>query len=209
MSKEYIKLVNKNGFQGIEEPWCNNQGVAILPFIIKDNKKYYIQIHENNPLLDENKIGRHSTITGGLENLNTIETVKMELAEEIGIYINNKCSIYSLGAHYSSKSSSKVWHLFAVDLTKLNINMDEILIGSQDGTEFEKSTYGHFISEEELQFSNDTFALTIYAKMEYLIKNSLLETRNISEKFKEIPYENFSYEPYPDELKLTYEMYRL
>lgn len=99
MASEWIKIVNKNGFIGIKEPWCNNQGVAILPFIKKDDEYYFLQIHETNPLLDENKIGKYSTITGDLENLDCLKTVHTELEEEVGITLSKITPIYSLGCH--------------------------------------------------------------------------------------------------------------
>ncbi|WP_342273119.1 hypothetical protein [Spiroplasma endosymbiont of Acasis viretata] len=42
MNKEYLKLIKVEFMHGVEEPWCNNQGVAILPYVLKDNEFHYL-----------------------------------------------------------------------------------------------------------------------------------------------------------------------
>ncbi|WP_339041596.1 hypothetical protein [Spiroplasma endosymbiont of Apeira syringaria] len=76
MKKEWVKLIKVDFMHGVEEPWCNNKGVAILPFIIKDDgSRYFMQTCESNPLFNKNKLGKYSSITGGVENNNPLETV--------------------------------------------------------------------------------------------------------------------------------------
>lgn len=41
MNKKYLKLIKVEFMHGVEEPWCNNQGVAILPYVLKDNEYHY------------------------------------------------------------------------------------------------------------------------------------------------------------------------
>lgn len=44
MKKEWVKLIKVDFMHGVEEAWCNKKGVAILPFIIKDDgSPYFIQ----------------------------------------------------------------------------------------------------------------------------------------------------------------------
>ena len=71
----------------------------------------------------------------------------MELEEEVGIILNNNTPIYNLGINYSSKSSFKKWHYFAIDLTNLKLSLNKKYMGIQNGTKFEKYTYGVFITE--------------------------------------------------------------
>ncbi|WP_174480891.1 hypothetical protein [Spiroplasma endosymbiont of Danaus chrysippus] len=91
MKKEWVKLIKVGFMHGVEEPWCNNKGVAILPFIIKnDGSRYFMQTCESNPLFNKNKLGKYSSITGGLENNKHYQTVTNEMLEETGIFFNKR-----------------------------------------------------------------------------------------------------------------------
>ncbi|WP_252320897.1 hypothetical protein, partial [Spiroplasma endosymbiont of Lariophagus distinguendus] len=162
---EFLKLVKADYMHGVEEPWCNNQGVAILPYVIKNNEYYYLLVIENNPLFKDKEISKYGTITGGLENFDPYQTVINEMLEETGIDVkNDKSKIYYLGKHYANKSSTKLWYFFSIDLTMLNLDLTKTYKGSGDGTEAEKDIIAKFISYEKICKSNDSLCLAIFAK---------------------------------------------
>lgn len=120
MNKEYLKFIKVEFMHGVEETWCNNQEVAILPYVAKNNEYYYLLTKEYNPLFKNKQISMYSTITGGLENNNHYQTVINEMFEETGIDVKNeKVKIHYLGKHYANKSSTKLWYFYGIDLTKI------------------------------------------------------------------------------------------
>ncbi|BDT03449.1 hypothetical protein SHM_10950 [Spiroplasma ixodetis] len=43
---KFLKLIT-NGFMiGVSEPWCNNEGVAVLPFVYKYNQYWFLLMKE-------------------------------------------------------------------------------------------------------------------------------------------------------------------
>lgn len=166
--KKWMKIFQKGHMFGVKEPWCNNQGVVILPYVIKNNAYYYLLVKEYNPLFLNNQISEYSSITGGLENLDPYVTVINEMKEEVGININenNKnIKIYYLGKHYANKSSTKLWYYFAIDLSKLDLDLDLTYKGGTDGSVGEENISGKFISQEQLKKCNDSLGLAVYGKL--------------------------------------------
>lgn len=166
--KKWIKLIKADFMHGVSEPWCNDQGVAVLPFIYQYNQYWFLLIHEANPLLHGRLHQSYGTLTGGAElKADLVTTVKNELLEETGINIkkNEEVSIYDLGSYYANKTNIKVWHLYAIDLTSLNLNLQETYHGKGDGSVGEKGINGVFVNEVDLAKTNDTFALAIYGKL--------------------------------------------
>ncbi|WP_342257708.1 ankyrin repeat domain-containing protein [Spiroplasma endosymbiont of Nomada ruficornis] len=165
---KFIGVKIKNGFIYVEEPWCNNQGVAILPYVLKDNQYYYLQIHkEKNPAHEiVSKISQYSTITGGLESMDYYTTVVKEMWEEVGIDISgNNVLINRFNHSFSNKSSNKKWFLYAINLTNLNLDINKIYYGKGgDGTNFEKGIHGKFVTNESLINSNDLLSISIKGK---------------------------------------------
>jgi len=166
MNQEFLKLIQVDFMHGVEEPWCNNQGVAILPYVLKDNQYYFLLLNnENNPLFKDKKISKYSTITGGLENLDPCQTVINEMLEEVGINVkNDESKIYYLGEHYANKSSTKLWYLFRIDLTEFSLDLTATYKGKGDGTEAEKGISAEFVSYEKIYKSNDALCLATYGK---------------------------------------------
>ncbi|BDT05021.1 hypothetical protein [Spiroplasma ixodetis] len=78
----FVKLIKVDFMHGVEEPWTNNKGVAILPYVLKDNEYYYLLVKENNPLFKNKQISEYSTITGGVEKKDLNTTVINEMKEE-------------------------------------------------------------------------------------------------------------------------------
>ncbi|WP_252321008.1 hypothetical protein, partial [Spiroplasma endosymbiont of Lariophagus distinguendus] len=166
---KFIEVKIENGFIYVEEPWCNNQGVAILPYVLKDNEYYYLQIQkEKNPAHEiVSKISQNSTITGGVESLDYYTTVVKEMWEETGIDISgNNVVINRFNHSFANKSSNKKWFLYAIDLTNLNLDINKIYYGKGgDGTEFEKGIHAKFVTNESLISSNDLLSTAIKGKL--------------------------------------------
>ncbi|WP_342273365.1 ankyrin repeat domain-containing protein [Spiroplasma endosymbiont of Acasis viretata] len=177
-----VKKTIKNGFIHVEEPWCNNQGVAILPYVLKDNEYYFLQIHnEKNPAHEISKISQYSTITGGLETMDYYTTVVKEMWEETGIDISgNNVVIDKFNWSFANKSSNKKWFLYAIDLTNLNLNITKTYYGKGgDGTYFEKDIHAKFINSFTLVSTGDILSTSIWGKL------------NLFKKYKEKQYQNF------------------
>lgn len=172
IERVFLKLITKGFMRGVEEPWCNNEGVAILPYVIKKNGEIsFLLVNELNTLYSEKC--NYATITGGLEKHEIIQTVINEMWEETGIDIINwidKINYNSI--YYANKSSTKLWHLFSIDLTELNLDLNKSYKGTGDGTEAEKNTFAKFFNYEEIESqSRDLFCLAICQKIFKNIEN--------------------------------------
>ena len=181
MNKEYLKIIKVKFMHGVEEPWCNNQGVAILPYVLKNNEYHYLLTKEYNPLFKNKQISKYSTITGGVENNNHYQTVIQEMFEETGINIRNKkVRIHYLGKHYANKSSTKLWYFYGIDLTKLGLDLTITYKGKGDNTIGEKEISARFVSSKQLNKSNDALSLTTHSKL--TLKNLINFDNNINQK---------------------------
>lgn len=177
---KFVKLIKADFMEGVSEPWCNDQGVAVLPFIYQYNQYWFLLIHEMNPLLKGRLHQSYGTLTGGCElKKDILKTVKDELLEETGINIknNDKAIIHNLGSYYANKTNIKIWHLYAIDLTDLGLNLQETYYGKGDGSVGEKGINGVFVNEVDLDKTNDTLALAIYGKLK--IENILNDNSNL------------------------------
>ncbi len=162
----FVKLIKEDFYCGVEEPWTNNKGVAILPYVLKDNEYYYLLVKENNPLFKNKQISEYSTITGGVEKKDINTTVINEMKEEANINVNNtKAKIYYLGKHYSNKISTKEWHLYGIDLTNMNLDLNKPYKGGGDGSIAEKTITAKFVNKTILGMCNDVLSLAIYGKL--------------------------------------------
>lgn len=183
--KKWVKLIKANFMHGVSEPWCNDEGVAVLPFVYRYNQYWFLLIEEANPLFEGRAHQNYGTLTGGCEKKcetkhDILTTVKKEILEETGINIkkNEDVSFYDLGSYYANKINVKVWHLYAVDLTPLKLNLQETYFGKGDGSIGEKNINGIFVNEADLGKSNDTFALAIYGKLK--LDNIITETSQLT-----------------------------
>ncbi|WP_252319273.1 NUDIX domain-containing protein, partial [Spiroplasma endosymbiont of Lariophagus distinguendus] len=195
MNEDFIKPIKVDFMYGVEEPWCNNQGVAILPYVLKDNKYHFLLTKEYNPLFKNKQISEYSTITGGLENLDPYQTVINEMLEETGIDVKNKkVKIYYLGKNYANKSSTKLWYFFVLDLTDMNLDLTRTYKGTGDGTDAEKEISSKFVSYKELTKSNDILCLANWKKFSFKIKTKKELKEIIENEAKEqIAYDIFEF----------------
>ncbi|WP_400254945.1 ankyrin repeat domain-containing protein [Spiroplasma endosymbiont of Cleonymus obscurus] len=185
---KFIRVIIENNFIYVQEPWCNNQGVAILPYVLKDNQYHFLQIHnENNPAQKKSKVSQYSTITGGLENNQFYTTVVNEMFEETGIDISENVTIDRLGPYsFANKSSDKKWYLYAIDLTNLNLDINQTYYGKGgDGTDFEKGIHANFVNSYTLAGSNDTLSTSIWGRIDLVKRYKYNETQNFLKKLKE------------------------
>ncbi|WP_425382256.1 NUDIX domain-containing protein [Spiroplasma endosymbiont of Melieria omissa] len=181
MNKEYLKIIEVEFMHGVEEPWCNNQGVAILPYVLKDNEYHYLLTKEYNPLFKNKQISQYSTITGGLEKHSHYQTVIQEMLEETGIDVRNeKTKIHYLGKHYANKSSTKLWYFYGIDLSKLDLDLTATYKGKSDNTVGEKEISARFVNEKQLNKSNDALSLATYGKLN--LKNMINFDNSINQK---------------------------
>lgn len=181
MNKEYLRHIKVEFMHGVEEPWCNNQGVAILPYVVKDNEYHYLLSTEYNPLFKNKQISQYSTITGGLEKYSHYQTVIQEMLEETGINVRNeKVKIHYLGKHYANKTSTKLWYFYGIDLTELDLNLRATYKGTGDNTIGEKEICARFVNEKQLNKSNDALSLATHSKL--TLKNLINFDNNINQK---------------------------
>ncbi|WP_342274437.1 hypothetical protein [Spiroplasma endosymbiont of Phycita roborella] len=176
----FVKIIKEDFYCGVEEPWNNNKGVAILPYVLKDNEYHYLLNKEYNPLFKNKQIGEYSTITGGVENKTHYQTVINEMLEETGINVSNKKEkIYYLGKHYANKISTKEWYLYGIDLTDTNLDLNATYKGSGDGTIAEEKSFAKFVNKTILDMCNDVLSLAIYGKLN--LNKKMESNLNISE----------------------------
>ncbi|WP_252320951.1 ankyrin repeat domain-containing protein, partial [Spiroplasma endosymbiont of Lariophagus distinguendus] len=169
-NSKFIKVEIKDGFFCVQEPWCNNEGVGILPYVLKDNEYYFLQLHnENNPAHKKDRVSEYSTITGGLENQQFYTTILNEMLEETGIDISENVIIDRFNYSFANKSSDKKWFLYAIDLTNLNLDITKTYYGkSGDGTEFEKGIHAKFVNSFTLAGSIDNISSSIWGKWDLI-----------------------------------------
>lgn len=147
-------------------PWCNNQGVAILPYRSKTIKQWgypemeFLGRFEVCPAhSDMPELG---AIMGGMdkEGEPAVYTAWRELIEEGGFEVPLDNILY-LGTSKPSKSSDNTMYLFAVDLDR---GCKEVpAIG--DGTELEKLGFSQWISLDELIASKEPLLQTMYLRL--------------------------------------------
>lgn len=112
-----LKQIDEDEYSYVfsHEKRCKGMIVSVLPFRYANDRIEFMLRSELTPCWDQqNNIV--STITGGVENGDPMETAKHEIEEESGYEIRENDLIY-LGSCYISKSADTVAHLFSVDLT--------------------------------------------------------------------------------------------
>lgn len=58
---KFLELITNDFMEGVSETWCNNQGIAVLPFVYQDNQYWFLLVNENNPLFKNKAISHLST----------------------------------------------------------------------------------------------------------------------------------------------------
>lgn len=166
---KFLELIKKDNIQGVSEPWCNNKGVAVLPFVFRHNQYWFLLINEKNPLFEDIQVSQSGTLTGDCEKQQPIlTTVIDEVLTKTGINITSlpKKNIYAVGHYYANKTSIKLWYLYALDISSLNLDLKATYFGLDDGSKNKIGISGNFVNEKEFAtINNDTLALAIYAKL--------------------------------------------
>jgi len=119
---EWLSLMSMDAKDGpyiySHETRCNGNIVAVLPYerIGKDGWQYYLRSEVTPCWGNEAQL---SSLTGGVDSGDTpIQTALKELEEEAGL-VCKEGDLQSLGTCRGTKSSDTVYHLYAVDVTKV------------------------------------------------------------------------------------------
>ncbi|WP_324655133.1 NUDIX domain-containing protein [Bacillus paranthracis] len=147
-------------------PWCNSEGVAILPYkrVVVNNwghtEMQFLGRYELCPShSDKLELG---AIMGGMdkEGEEPIVTAWRELIEEGGLKVPVDNIMY-LGTSMPSKSSDNIMYLYAVDIDK---GFEEVE-ATGDGTLIEEGGYSKWISLSELVNAKEPLLQTMYLRM--------------------------------------------
>lgn len=160
----FKKLVNREkgigGYEFVHEHRCNGNIISILPYkhepslVRRDNPYSFLLRYEFTPCWDMDE-DVYSSITGGVDEGNTVlETALIELEEESGYVVNESEMIY-LGTCFGTKSSDTLYHLFTVDLT----GKEPIEI-TGDGSYLESIASCHWV--EDIEIAEDPLVFTSY-----------------------------------------------
>ena len=126
-----------SGYDYLHEDRCGGKIVAILPYRyeitpgFKTGKVEYLLRKEVTPPWGMKQFV--SSITGGVENDNAINTAVHEIAEEAGYEIK-RSDLKFLDISYGTKASDTKYYLYTVDLTGKKKTLD----ASGDGSELER-----------------------------------------------------------------------
>jgi len=164
----------ENGVHGYDyshEIRCDGKIVSILPYRYKTrmgvnnpNEKYGVEFllrKEVTPCWGmEQKI---SSITGGVENDDPIETALHEIAEEAGYEVERN-EIKFLDISYGIKSSDTKYYLYTVDLT----GKEKTLEADGDGSELEKMAECFW--SDTIEDAVDPFVYVLHYKILELLK---------------------------------------
>ncbi|WP_425376940.1 hypothetical protein [Spiroplasma endosymbiont of Aleiodes alternator] len=63
-----------------------------------------------------------------------------------------------------------MWYFFAVDLTKLNLDLNGTYKGNGDGSIAEKDISARFVNEQQLRKAIDSLSLATFAKLDIKLK---------------------------------------
>lgn len=142
------------------EKRCNGKIVGILPFRYGEEGVEYMLRNEFTPAwsVNDNII---SSITGGVENDDVINTAIHEIKEEAG-YILTERDIIPLGQIRTSKSSDTIYHLFSFNATGM-VEYPQ----NGDGSELEKLAYSFWT--KDISRSEDALVYTMYYKLHSLL----------------------------------------
>lgn len=120
------ELTGDNEYYYLHEDMCGGKKVAILPYRYKTRmglhnpkEKYgieYLLRNEVTPPWGKPPKQFVSSITGGVENDNVIDTAILEMAEEAGYEIN-RSELKFLDISYGTKAADTVYYLYTIDLT--------------------------------------------------------------------------------------------
>ena len=153
-----LSAISGEGYKYIysHESRCSGKIVGILPFRYVDERIEYMLRDEFTPAWST-KHNIISSITGGVENNDVIETAIHEVREEAGYDINEK-NLIQLGMIRTSKSSDTIYHLFSFDATNL-VQREQ----HGDGSELEKKAKSFWT--RDISKSEDALVYTMYYRL--------------------------------------------
>lgn len=154
---EWIKVIDRDGYQFAEESKCPMGRVAVLAYTM--NPVQFLVFMENCPAHDKGR--SEYSIAGSLDKLNESpsEAARRELFEEGGFQVESK-DLIDLGVVYPSKGASEKVYLFAVDIAGLEQKKTP-----KDGSDGESKSYPNFISLEKVWFVENPVFLAMVARL--------------------------------------------
>ena len=152
---------NVTGYDYSHEDRCDGKIISILPYRNINGKREYLLRNETTPCWGMKKF--ISSITGGVENNDVIETVIHELAEEAG-YEVTRSELKFLDTSYGIKSSDTKYYIYTVDLTEKEKTLD----ASGDGSELEKQAECFW--SDTIENAVDPFVFVAYYHINMKIK---------------------------------------
>jgi len=112
------KLTGDNEYYYLHEDACKGEKISILPYRYFNNGVQYLLRNEVTPPWGTPPKQFVSSITGGVENGDVLETAVLEMAEESGYEVKRK-DLKFLDISFGTKSSDTVYYLYTVDLSGL------------------------------------------------------------------------------------------
>lgn len=104
------------GYSFLHEKRCGGKIVVLMPYRIdKNNEAWYLLRKEVTPCWGMDQVV--SSITGGVEKDDVIETAIHELKEEAG-YECTAQELIPLGTTFGTKSTDTVYSIFAIDVSR-------------------------------------------------------------------------------------------
>lgn len=158
---KWLEMIDKDGYIFMSSPWCDGQGVVVLPYRVKeymapfsvDGPDYitqYLLMMEKRPCHGD--VLKPYSLTGGCDKKGETpaETAARELREEAG-YIVDAADLIPLGIMRESKASDMVTHVFAARIYD-DTPFEE---PQKDGTSAEADAYGVWMSESQATWDSD------------------------------------------------------
>ena len=166
-------MTGDNEYIYSHENRCDGKIVSILPYryktrmgIISPHEKYgieYLLRKEVTPPWGKPPKQFISSITGGVENGDTIGTAVHEIAEEAGYEVDRK-DLKFLDISYGSKSSDTVYYLYTVDLS----GKEKTLKAKGDGSILE--TMAECFWSDTIENAVDPLVYVSYYKIQKMLK---------------------------------------
>jgi len=145
-----------HGYSYSHEKSCDGKKIVILPFRRENNGTEYLLRREVTPCWGLKPVV--SSITGGYEGGDLIDTVVKELQEEAG-YLVDKNDIIHLDSMFGIKSSDTIYFIYTVDLTGKQKGE-----ATGDGSELEKKAYCYWT--KDISQAKDPFVYAAFVKLQ-------------------------------------------
>ena len=151
-----------DAYDFLHEDRCSGKIVSILPYrtLANGNREYLLRSEITPPWGWKAAV---SSITGGVEKDDPLETAVMEMAEEAG-YEVTRDDMKFLDTSRGTKASDTTYYLYTVDLT----DKEKTLSGDGDGSDLEKRAHCYWA--DSIEDAEDPLLYVLYYKISTRIK---------------------------------------